>query len=365
MRILMLGDQASVAIQLSKELARQGDDVWILLPPLQIYRRRLGRDLGEIEVIWTKDTSLTRVLASCVEFSRKLGIDVLHSHWIRSFGLVASTTSILVDAVHVVHLHGTEIRDARNDFISELRTRLGAVRSNLFLFSTPDLKESYFFRCESDYLPSPIDLSSFRRRSDAEGLREKLASGRDHVVLCPARVDFERKNQDMLARAVSGREFEDTQTVFVSGVETRQMADLKRLVRELGIDDRVSFITGVPHESMPLYYSSADAVALSFKKGVYGCAILESLACETPVVSHFDHLRYGRYVRKRPPLIEASSVSEISASLRILFDDVKLRRVLGKKSRVWVEGNHSVQVVVRRLRSRYAAALGLRGMGTR
>lgn len=61
--------------------------------------------------------------------------------------------------------------------------------------------------------------------------------------------------------------------------------NLRSLARQLGIADRVNFAGRVAQENLPLYYSAADALVVSSYYESFGLVALESLACNTPVVT--------------------------------------------------------------------------------
>jgi teichuronic acid biosynthesis glycosyltransferase TuaC len=60
---------------------------------------------------------------------------------------------------------------------------------------------------------------------------------------------------------------------------------LRRLARELGLDARVRFEGVVPHEALAPWYAAADLFALATEREGWPNAVLESLACGTPVVA--------------------------------------------------------------------------------
>ena len=61
--------------------------------------------------------------------------------------------------------------------------------------------------------------------------------------------------------------------------------NLRSLARQLGIADRVKFAGRVAQEDLPPYYSAADALVVSSYYESFGLVALESLACNTPVVT--------------------------------------------------------------------------------
>jgi D-inositol-3-phosphate glycosyltransferase len=60
---------------------------------------------------------------------------------------------------------------------------------------------------------------------------------------------------------------------------------LRKLAGSLGIADRVMFPGPVAQADLPPYYSAADALVVSSYYESFGLVALESLACNTPVVT--------------------------------------------------------------------------------
>lgn len=68
-----------------------------------------------------------------------------------------------------------------------------------------------------------------------------------------------------------------------------QVFELKRLTKDLGIEDRVTWVGYVPHTDAPKYMSTFDALVLPSEtqsnwKEQFGRVIVEALSCGTPVV---------------------------------------------------------------------------------
>ena len=64
-----------------------------------------------------------------------------------------------------------------------------------------------------------------------------------------------------------------------------EMAHLKRLCHELDLDDMIVFLGKRSQDSLPYYYSAAEAVILPSHYESFGMVALEAMACGTPVVA--------------------------------------------------------------------------------
>jgi D-inositol-3-phosphate glycosyltransferase len=69
------------------------------------------------------------------------------------------------------------------------------------------------------------------------------------------------------------------------GPHAPEAQSLRRLARDLGVDEQTALAGRVAHEALPAYYSAADVLAVPSHYESFGLVALESLACGTPVVA--------------------------------------------------------------------------------
>ncbi len=95
---------------------------------------------------------------------------------------------------------------------------------------------------------------------------------------------------------------------------------LKKIARDLGIQERVRFEGAVPQAELRWYYSAADALVLASSREGWANVLLESMACGTPVVATAV---WGTPEVVASPaagvLIEDRSAAGIEAGVRRLF----------------------------------------------
>jgi len=82
--------------------------------------------------------------------------------------------------------------------------------------------------------------------------------------------------------------------------ERKILADLKRLVRKLGLQRRVKFSGFVPDEKLANHYRAADIFVLSSRYEPFGMTAIEAMACGTPTVitihgGLFRAVSFGRH----------------------------------------------------------------------
>jgi len=84
------------------------------------------------------------------------------------------------------------------------------------------------------------------------------------------------------------------------------LAELKGLVIQLGLDDRVSFGSFIPDDQLADYYRAADVFVLSSRYEPFGMTAIEAMACGTPTVvtihgGLFRALTFGRHALYADP----------------------------------------------------------------
>jgi glycosyltransferase involved in cell wall biosynthesis len=106
-----------------------------------------------------------------------------------------------------------------------------------------------------------------------------------------------------------------------------------RLLKELGIDDKVQFVSGISTEQMVDYYAEATiAVVPSLYEG-FGLPAGEAMACEVPLVS----TRGGalpEVVGDAGVLVPIEDANAIAAAVKDLLEHPEKREAMGKAGRL-------------------------------
>jgi phosphatidyl-myo-inositol dimannoside synthase len=144
-----------------------------------------------------------------------------------------------------------------------------------------------------------------------------------------------------------------------------EQAGLETLTRDLGIEDRVRFLSGVPDRDLPAVYNSAEVYLglsrlLPDRVEGFGISLVEAAACGIPVVAG----RTGGIpdaVREDETglLVNPDSLDEVGRAIRSLLDDPKRAETMGRAGRRAVEAYYNWDRVAADL-SRIAHELGSR-----
>jgi phosphatidylinositol alpha-1,6-mannosyltransferase len=119
--------------------------------------------------------------------------------------------------------------------------------------------------------------------------------------------------------------------------------DLEDLARDLGIADRVRFLTGVPDADLPGLYNNAE-IYLGVSRPAdlmiegFGISLTEASACAVPVIGGSsggipDAVREG----ETGLLVDAERPESVADAVRLLLRDGELARRLGAGGRKAVE----------------------------
>jgi D-inositol-3-phosphate glycosyltransferase len=144
-------------------------------------------------------------------------------------------------------------------------------------------------------VPGGVDLALFRPGSRRRA-RQALGLGPERTLLFVGRIQ-RLKGIDVLLRAAA--ELTDDpaglRVLIVGGIspgihgrvsdEEREIARLRALTVELGLERVVDFVGAVDQRRLPLYYRAADVTVMPSTYESFGLVAVESLACGTPVVA--------------------------------------------------------------------------------
>lgn len=134
----------------------------------------------------------------------------------------------------------------------------------------------------------------------------------------------------LLAYAKLLKEYPDLELLVVG--KPKPGGATEKLLKELNIEDKVQFVTGISTEQMVDYYAEATiAVVPSVYEG-FGLPAGEAMACEVPVVS----TRGGalpEVVGDAGVLVPVEDADAIAAAVKDLLDNPEKREALGKAGR--------------------------------
>ena len=166
-----------------------------------------------------------------------------------------------------------------------------------------------------------IDLNQFMEKNQPAFNETKP------VIVCVGRL-IKEKNQECLIRAI--KDLDVILVIIGDGVEYE---NLVKLVKELGISDKVRFERSIPHEKIQNYYAAANIFALPIKYGGFAIPSIEAAASGLPVIlpkQEFDS--NPDIISDFALLVENNPESFRESILKILEND-EFRKNLIKKGK--------------------------------
>ena len=134
-------------------------------------------------------------------------------------------------------------------------------------------------------IPGGVDINHFQNNLSRQEARIKLGWPRNRSILFTSRRLVHRMGIDKLLQAVAMIKSGIPDVWLAIAGRGHIQALLQQQARELGLENNVQFLGFLPENDLPVAYQAADLTVMpsqSFEG--FGLAIVESLACGTPVL---------------------------------------------------------------------------------
>ncbi|HEX6050981.1 MAG TPA: glycosyltransferase [Gemmatimonadaceae bacterium] len=370
------GDAAgSFVLKLAVALRDQGVDVHVVAPsgddlpasdrfdgvPVERFRyapRRYeklayaGNMHTQVRDSWSAKLALLGLLGaefgSAVRARRAFEPDVVHAHWWFPGGLVGTWISGLSGVPLVTTLHGTDVRLARATAMARPLFRHVLQQSNAVTTVSRWLAqetENIVSGIRASVAPMPVATDLFAPGGTRDAKR----------LLFVGRLTAQKGIRALIEAVGIMRH-----RVQLDVVGDGPLADeLATRVRELRIDDRVTWLGHLPQPKLvPLYQRATALVMPSTDEGL-GLVAVEAQLCETPVVAYesggltdtIQHERTGLLV---PP----GNVAALAAALDGLLDRPDHGTDLGRAGRIVALAGFAPESAARRYAGIYRSVVG-------
>ncbi|MFL7890650.1 MAG: glycosyltransferase [Anaerolineales bacterium] len=309
--------------------------------------------------------------------AKNLEYDLIHSHyWLSGIAALELRKHWNVPVIQMFHTLGVmKQRVARPDEEVEGDYRLAGEKrilmdADCIIAATPAEKTQIQWLYKGDVdkievIPPGVDLSRFYPIPDDEAKEVIGLPPCNQVLLYVGRIE-PLKGIDTLIEAIAYMrtqgEFEELSfcLAVIGGVgdgdPTIQSAEMKRL-KDLchlhGLDDLVTFLGKKDQDTLPYYYSAAEAVVVPSHYESFGMVALESMACGTPVVaSQVGGLAYLVQDGVTGYTVPYSDVEALAKRLSDLIRNKPLRDQLGKQAAA-VAKDFSWDIIARQIQNCY------------
>ncbi|MCK4735828.1 MAG: glycosyltransferase family 4 protein [Methanophagales archaeon] len=142
------------------------------------------------------------------------------------------------------------------------------------------------------------------------------------------------KGIDVLLKAIPIIKEKIPNTYLYIGGAGQQEKELKKLAKELNIEENVKFLGYISEEEKYAYYKAVDVCAIPSRLENEPIVLLEAMACETPVVaSNVGGISFVIEDGKTGLLVEPENIGDLADKIVILLEDEKLRRKMSEAGR--------------------------------
>lgn len=171
-------------------------------------------------------------------------------------------------------------------------------------------------------VPTGVEIDAFRHLDPAVGcaLRDKLGIRRNAPLLLLVSRLAQEKNIPLAFEALARvrRRLPNAQLVLVGTGPQKQ--HLKRLAKQMKLDQAVHFAGSVEHEKIPAFYAAADLFVFPSVSETQGLVLAEAFAAGLPVVALDNPQTRDVFGEHLAGEIVVDADSMASASLRLLTD---------------------------------------------
>lgn len=189
------------------------------------------------------------------------------------------------------------------------------------------------------HAPFGVDTNMFKTRQVSKNL-----AGLDPLRVLSVASLTPVKNHALLLRALAQVPNVSLQLTGSGPLEN----ELRALVHQLNLADRVEFLGHVNHAALPAVYHHADVMVQSSRHEAQGLAVLEAAACGLPVM--------GTPVGVLPELGDVTRTeAEVVQRLIALREDAAQRRALGQRAHQRAQTEFALAVTGKRWRELYHA----------
>lgn len=330
----------------SRSTATDTPEVTEIVPGLRAIHLHAGpqRYLGAESLYGREDEFVAALLDFCARDGAEY--DLIHSHYWLS-GLVGERLKAIWGVPHVTMFHTLgEIKNRASPDEHESQLRIASEQAVIdsverVICATEQERTQIVSlygaaRDKVSVIPLGVDLDRFQPADQADARAELGLLPDQRVVLFVGRIE-PLKGVDILINAAAMLESDvDCSVLIVGGDESSiaQVAKLRDLARERGIEQRVAFVGAVDHERLPLYYNAADVCVVPSHYESFGLVAVEAMASGTPVVaSRVGGLTGTVKDGETGYLVPWLCPEPFAERIELLLDNEQLRRSLGETAR--------------------------------
>jgi len=209
-------------------------------------------------------------------------------------------------------------------------------------------------RAPSFVLPNGLEWERYRELPSRGALRVRWGLGAAPIVLFLGRLHV-KKGLDLLIPAFDAlrRRVPDAQLVIAGPENDAYGEQVRGWVRERGLEAAVRFVGPLRGADVVQAYVDADVFVLPSYTENFGMTVVESLACELPVVISDQVNIHAEISGAGAGLVTRCDAGEVAQALETLLADADRRRAMGEAGRRLVQTRFTWPAIVGALATEY------------
>jgi glycosyltransferase involved in cell wall biosynthesis len=287
--------------------------------------------------------------------------DIVHTHSSKA-GILGRWAAFFAKTKYIVHTpHGHvfygyfgKLRTSIFIFLEKIAAK---ITSKIITLTYKGKEEHVSFKIseKEKFVPiySGIDLSLFNNvEGSSDTYREKFGfSDGDFVFGSVARLDLIKGNQYII-EAMADVVKENPRVKLILVGDGQEKEKLEQLVSKLGLSDNI-VLAGFQENVVPLIAMMDVFILASLNEGM-GRVILEAMACKKPVIASSTG-GIPELVKDKESgiLFPVGDVGALIDAMKVLMDDLEMRKQMGSEGYSRVKDVFSVETMVQKIDQLY------------
>lgn len=219
------------------------------------------------------------------QLHKKEKFDLIDAHYFYPDGVAAAALAQKLKLPFTITGRGTDLNILPKYFLPRTMIKWAAKKANALITVSKSLKEAlvalYVNSDKITSLRNGIDSNSFHLLKKTDFQNTYPFPTNKKIILSVGNL-VENKGNEFTIRALASLPHDFHFVLAGSGPEE---AKLKKIITELHLNDRVTFLGQVPHHDLIKLYNAADCLILASSREGWPNVLLEAIACGCPVVS--------------------------------------------------------------------------------
>lgn len=184
-------------------------------------------------------------------------------------------------------------------------------------------------------------------------IREKYKIGNEALLICFTGRIVKDKGVDVLIRAFAGLKSYNAYLIIAGSGEEDYVNELKALVKQNGLEQKVVFL-GFVSDINSVIYQSDIGVFPSVWREPFGLSIIEFMQAGKPVITTNNGAQKEYIINNETGiLVEPNNIEELQSSMERLIKNTPLREEIGQKGKAYFEKELSYEEFYKKIISAY------------